>query len=163
MAAAILALIGVVIGTSGTLLVEYVRGRSMSRETRRDSLRTAAAEFVAGVAQTVILSAHLAGATDQRSRALVVEQLQDQQRENRAMYEAVRLVLEDHDTQRAGRLAIRHANAVWKQIETGADPRGAEYLDPPIVRYNGELRAFLIGVRRQLGVRLADNVFEEPD
>jgi hypothetical protein len=61
-------------------------------------------------------------------------------------------------------LALRHAYAAWKLVETGKDPRAAEYPGvAPDKRLRDELTRLYVGVRTELGVPNPDDVFEELD
>jgi hypothetical protein len=127
-----------------------------------EALRLAAAELTATLANIDLLASGLKRSADQDHRR-TLEQLSSLQREARARYETLRL-LGSRETQRAGRMALRHAWAMWRQAETGDDPRSDEYRgDPPWRRYHRELLALLISIRRDLGLPDPDDVFAEPD
>jgi hypothetical protein len=84
--------------------------------------------------------------------------------EARAGCERLRILLTEMETQRAARLALRHAYAIWKTAETGVDPRAAQYPDKnPHVRLREELTHLYVGVRRELGVSQPENVFVDLD
>ncbi len=59
-------------------------------------------------------------------------------------------------------MALREIWAVWKQADTGVDPRAVEFTEDPWTRYHTQLRMLLIGVRRELGLKKPEDVFLEP-
>ncbi len=76
----------------------------------------------------------------------------------------MRLLSRSTETQRAGRYALRHVWAIWKESETGVDPRGAEYLpETPHERFNKELKALYVATREETGMSPAGQVFPEPE
>jgi len=76
--------------------------------------------------------------------------------------EQLRLLLDDKSTQRAARLALRHAYAVWVTAQSGVDPREAESKGKrPEKRLREELTKLYVGVRTELGVEHPTDVFEE--
>ncbi len=159
MSEAVFALLGVLFGSLTTIAVESMRSRREQHQRRTDALRVACAAFTSTLARIDLLSSAV---KDSGHRDGVLQQLRDLQLQARSEYETLRLLLDSEATQRAGRMALRHAWALWKQAETGVDPRASEYSDPPWARYHRELRGLLVGVRRELGLTDPEAVFVEP-
>jgi non-ribosomal peptide synthetase component F len=159
MSEAIFALVGVALGSLTTVAIELMRSRAESRREVREALRVAAATFTTTLAQ-IDLQSSAVREPDRREAALA--RLPDLQVQARGQYETLRLLLTQESTQRAARLVLRHSWAMWRQAETGEDPRGHEYSEDPWTRYHRELRQLLIGVRTELGIENASDVYAEP-
>jgi hypothetical protein len=156
---AIYALLGVLIGSLTTIAVELMKSRSQRDQHRNELVRVACAELTSTLAQIDLYSSAV---RDSVRRDAAIQRLGELQVEARAKYETLRLVLDSKETQESGRMALRHAWAMWQQAVTGVDPRAGEYDDDPWHRYHHELRNLLVGVRRELGLRHPEDVFEEP-
>lgn len=150
------ALIGAGIGAGTSVLIERRRARESALEAHRATLRTACSDFTAAIARVRSDSYALPAAP---GPVVVVSPGLD---EARAGCERLRILVSDMETQRAARMALRHAYSVWKAAETGTDPRAAEYPDKkPRERLREELTRLYIGVRRELGVSHPEDVFED--
>jgi hypothetical protein len=98
------------------------------------------------------------------SATTLTERIQAAHEDAQVAFERLRLLSRSTETQRSGRFALRHIWAIWKQAETGNDPRQAEYPDEtPRIRFNRELKALYIATRRETGMRSPDDVFPEPE
>jgi len=88
MTAAVFALAGAVLGVLGTLAVEMARARAETSQSRRESVRSACADFTTAIAHLRNLAVELIktpGETD------LVNLMNQAHRESRAQYERLRL------------------------------------------------------------------------
>lgn len=140
---------------SGTVLwVERQRTRESAREARRQELGTACSEFTAAISRVRSHTYHM---QDEATAKALNAAMADA----RVGCERLRILLSDSASQRAARLALRHAYAVCKVAETGIDPRASQYPDKqPHVRLREELTRLYVGVRTELGVAHPEDVFE---
>jgi hypothetical protein len=169
-------LIGVVVGgvVSGglALTIERLRARVETDRRRQDALRTACADFTAAVVTMRHLSWLLRHqptrsglrellAPSQREKTLA--RLEAAQEDARVGFERLRLLSASSATQEAGRWLLRHAYAVWKEAETGVDPRfSTGCSESPGDRFNRELQNLYVAVRTELNVPMPAEVFREP-
>jgi hypothetical protein len=150
------ALAGTGVGAAVSLAVEGVRSKAAARASRRDALLVACSSFTAAVARTRSQCHRLSERPEEQVR--VRGSLED----SRVECERLRLLVDDKQTQRAARLALRHLYAVWHLAERGSDPRADQYPDEsPDTRLRRELTALYVGVRRETGSPSPDEVFEE--
>jgi hypothetical protein len=159
MSEAIFALVGVALGSLTTIAIELMRSRAENRRELRDALRAAAAGYTTTLAQIELQSWAL---EDPQRRDAALARLPELQVQARGQYESLRLLLTSEQTQRAARMVLRHSWGMWRQAETGVDPRAQEYHEDPATRYHAELRALLVGVREELGIENAAEVYAEP-
>lgn len=150
------ALLGAVVGGGAALLVEGLRAKGNLRQSRRDALLSACTEFTAAIARVKSRSQALVGNPGDSAA------IQAAMEEARVGCERLRLLASDRATQRAARLTLRHAYAVWRLAETGTDPRLSEYPEtPPHARLRQSLSDLYVGVRKELAVEHPEDVFEE--
>lgn len=156
------ALAGAWVGSRTSIAVEKRRAEGAAAEAHRATLRAACSDFTAAIARVRSHSYGLTGVpTDDEPLLRALAAALD---EARAGCERLRILVSDSDTQRAARLALRHAYAVWKVAETGLDPRAAQYPgEDPHARLRTELTRLYVGVRRELGVAQPDDVFHDLD
>ena len=124
MSEAIFALVGVIVGSLTTIAIEVLRSRNEQHQRRTDALRTASAAFTSTLARIDLLSSAV---KDLERREEALQELRRLQIQARSEYETLRLLLESKATQQAGRMALRHAWALWKEAETGIDPRAYQF------------------------------------
>jgi hypothetical protein len=146
------------IGSITTVIIEYIRSRDDRNRRRIEALRLSAAAFTATVAHIELLAA--AVIFDNEGRADVLRHLGELQRQARAEYEVVRLLLVRGATQETGLKVLRRAFQLWKEAErNGVHPRSA---GSKWVAFQTELWRFRVGVREELGIRNPADVFVEP-
>jgi hypothetical protein len=141
------AIVGGGVAGAVSFVVERERSQAAGVETRRAALRSACSDFTAAIARVRHQSYSLPADLD--AQRLLVQAFE----EARIGCERLRILIISRTTQRAARLALRHAYAVWKLAETGVDPRAAIYPDEtPHQRLRKELTVLYVGVRQELGV-----------
>lgn len=158
MAAAIFALIGTLLGISGTLLVETRRSRMEVNRSRREALRTSCAEFTGAIVRTRELTLKW---KSQPSDASLRESASQAHHEAWVHYELLRLISASKEVQEAGRHLMRYAWGLMRQVD-GKPPREDEQPDGPFALTLEWLPRFTIAARRELGVPQADDIYMEP-
>jgi hypothetical protein len=158
MTAAIFALAGTLLGVLGTLGVELTRSRAAGVLSQREALRRACADFTAAVARMINLTIELKKIADTEQ----INLMRETHREARMHYERLRLVAVSHDTQKAGRYALRYAYGLLRLAE-GKLPREDEQERGPRMLLQDSLMVLYVEVRREIGLRHAEDVYREPD
>ena len=138
--------------------MEGKRSKAAAEAARREELLTACADFSASVVLVRSYSYRLD--TDQDVSAKLEEALDHA----RVACERLRLLVRAPNVQKAARLALRHAYAVWKEAADGVDPRSIEYPGVgPNARLRNALTELYVGVRRETGMPAPEDVFVELD
>lgn len=139
-----------------SLAVERQRATASGLEAQRQELREACSHFTAAIARIRSNSHNLS--QDPTADSAIRTALEDA----RVGCERLRILLNHREHQKAARLVLRHAYAVWKQAETGIDPRAEEYPNhEPHERLRKQLTALYVGVRQELGLTSPGDVFED--
>ena len=81
--------------------------------------------------------------------------------EARTGFERIRLLSGSLSVQDSGRMALRHAYALWQVAQGLPDPRSQEYTSLPRTRFEEELHRFYVEVRRELGLESPEDVLAE--
>ena len=150
------AVLGALAAGGAAVAVEGRRSRAGRLEAHRHEIRSVCSQFTSAIARVRSNSYNLKrDAAAERAGLAALE-------EARVGCEQLRLLLDDKSTQRAARLALRHAYAVWMTAQHGVDPREAESKGKkPEKRLREELTKLYVGVRTELGVEHPADVFEE--
>ena len=152
------AILGAGVAGVTSFAIEGRRSRENAEEAHRAELRRACSDFTAAIAR--IRSGSYALSSDPAARSVISSGMD----EARAGCERLRILVNDSATQHSARMALRHAFAIWKLAETGNDPRAGQYPGKnPHTRLREELTKLYVGVRRELGVKSPEDVFEELD
>jgi hypothetical protein len=158
MTAAIFALIGTVLGISGTLLVEIRRERIENNRFRREALRIGCADFTDAIIRVRELAGRLrADSSDETLRDSAYKAHQD----SWIQYERLRMISASKDLQEAGRYLIRYTWGLVRQAN-GEALREDEKDDGPFTLTLDWLQRFYIAARRELGVPQPEDVYPEP-
>lgn len=149
------ALAGGLIGVLGTVLAEGIRARRADRLAARDALRLVCSQFTTDVARvrrlSLLLKKRPADADLEKKR------LQDAFTDARGGYERLLITVESLAAQRAARHVVHYAaQMMFAAIEDRDDFAAAHQatLDWAVTLY--------AEVRRELGLRNADEVFSAP-
>ena len=162
--AAVVGLVGVLIGIGGTTLNYRLQSRDKAeadyKADYRAQLRSACVTHASNLSRYES-AAQRAGAdsgnTDKRAA------LDDIRDETRVSTELVRLLANSIALQEAARLALRHVYAVSEVSHGRPDPRAEEYHQVrPYARFRDEFKKFLIESRRELGLENPEDVFALP-
>jgi hypothetical protein len=158
MTAAIFALIGTLLGISGTLLVEIRRERVEVNRSRREALRISCADFTDAIIR--VREQAIRWKRDPSDVSLK-ESTYKAHDESWIHYERLRLISTSKDVQEAGRHVIRYSWGLMRQVE-GKAPREDEQPDGPFALTLQWLQRFYIAARRELGVPQAEDIYTEP-
>jgi hypothetical protein len=158
MTAAIFALVGTLLGISGTLLVEIRRGRAEATQSRREALRNTCADFTDAIIRVRELAIRWQQAPSDSSLRESTWKAHD---ETWTQYERLRLISASTDVQEAGRHLIRYTWGLMREAE-GKTLREDEQADGPFALTYEWLQKFYIAARRELGVPQAEKVYAEP-
>lgn len=157
MTAAIFALVGTLLGVLGTLGVELTRTRAEDVRSQREALRITAADFSAAIARMINLTFELKTVADAEQLA----PMREAHKEARINYERLRLISTSKDTQRAGRLALRYTYGILRVAE-GKPLREDERERGPRLLLQDSLEDLYVNVRREIGIRRAEDIYREP-
>jgi hypothetical protein len=127
MTAAIFALVGTLLGISGTLLVEIRRGRAEATQSRREALRNTCADFTDAIIRVRELAIRWQQAPSDSSLRESTWKAHD---ETWTQYERLRLISASTDVQEAGRHLIRYTWGLMREAE-GKTLREDEQADGP--------------------------------
>jgi hypothetical protein len=157
MSEAFYALAGTLIGATAALLAELLRSKKDAERQQREALRALCAEFTSTVVRVRNLSFPLH--TSPNSTELLAA-IRDEHGMARTNYERIRLTAESTAIQEAGRYLVHHSFWLWKSAEEGwwdvQDP------DSPMRNLDRWLVRFYTEVRKELGVRHAADVYDDP-
>ena len=157
MTAAIFALIGTLLGISGTLLMELRRERTQYNRSLQKALRISCADFTDALIRVRELTVAL---RRNPSDPALRESVQTAHSEAWVHYERLRLISTSRDVQEAGRRALRYAWGFVREVR--GEPRREDETDSPFSLAHEWLQKFYVAARHELGVPNADNVFIEP-
>jgi hypothetical protein len=157
MTAAIFALLGTLLGISGTLLIELRRERTQYNRSLQEALRISCADF----SDTIIRVRELAVKLRRNpSDPALQESAQTAHSEAWVHYERLRLISTSRDVQEAGRRVLRYS---WGYVrEVKGEARRDDETDAPFSLIHEWLQKFYVAARHELGVPNADNVYAEP-
>jgi hypothetical protein len=158
MTAAIFALIGTLLGISGTLLVEMHRQRTEDSRSRREALRICCADFTDAIIRVREFAIRWQKALSDNSLRESTWKAHDETWVN---YERLRLLSTSMDLQEAGRHLIRYTWGLMRQAE-GKAIREDEQASSPLALTFEWLERFYVAARRELGVPQAEEVYMEP-
>jgi hypothetical protein len=142
------------VGLLGTVLADTVTARREDRRVSRDALREAAADFAGNVGRARRPSVELHDSPADQSLRLGIDGAMI---EARASYERIRLTADSYAAQEAARHVLHFSYWLSRSArDSSADFEDAQY----------ELGRWLVTlyaeVRRELGLRHADRVFQDP-
>ena len=160
MTAAIFALIGALIGVLGAFIIELIRARTENSRLRQEALRLACADFTAAVirVRTLATIELVAKPADDE----LMNSLYKAHEEARMYFERLRLTAASSSVQKAARYVVRYTYGLLRQLE-GKSLRDDERERGPLMMLQQSLTTLVAEVRREIGVRNADDVFQEPD
>ena len=148
MMAGIFALAGALIGVFGALAIEWARQRNESLHLRQDKLRLACADFTAAVTRMWNLAIELKA---KPANPELESSFLEAHREARVHYERLRLTAVSKDIQESGRLVLRYAYGMLREIE-GKPLRDDERERGPLMMLQHSLINLVINVRCEIGV-----------
>jgi hypothetical protein len=154
---AVFALVGALLGVSGTLATEVVRARREDvRQTRRDLL-TSCVDFTAAVmaVRQLAWTLCMSGSTERGQVELV-----EADSVMRTAFQRLRLVSGRLETQEAARYAVRYAHGLAR-LTRDQPLREDETETHPVVLLDDWLARLHVSVRRELGLPEADAVYRE--
>ena len=159
MAAAIFALAGTLLGVLGTLAVNLSQSRREDIRAHRDTVRLACADFTAAITRMRTLAMEL---RNNHPSSEQMKLMHEAHREARVHYERLRLTATSPSVQRAGRLVLRYAYGLLRQME-GKSLRDDEKASSPLRLLHDSLMTLYAEARRELRVPGADDIYREPD
>lgn len=156
MPAALYALVGTVIGVLGAVLADTVRARRDTRRVSREALRVVCSDFTAQLTRArrnCQINHGPEGPLDQETW----QQLQITFTEARTYYERMLITASSVAIQEAARNALHFTYWMWRLARTeGSGFRDAE------AQALGWSKKLYTEVRRELGIKDAGNVYEDP-
>jgi hypothetical protein len=161
---AIAALVGAAIGALASIGVVLIGALFDARRQRREKLQETCAELTGALILMGSLSYGLRS-TGGAQRDALLERIYRVHEDAEVSCERLRLLSGSERAQEAGRYALRHAWAIWRERETGSDPRGHQYPAhrSPRVRFREALHELYVEIRRETGIKNPEDVFPEPD
>jgi hypothetical protein len=159
MAAAIFALAGTLLGVLGTLAVNLSQSRREDTRARRNAVRLACADFTAAITRMRTLAMEL---RNKHPSGEQMKLMHEAHREARVHYERLRLTASSPAVQGAGRLVLRYAYGLLRQME-GKSLRDDEKASGPLRLLHDSLMTLYAEARRELGVPRAHEIYREPD
>ncbi len=157
MSAALYALAGTVIGGLGAVLADAVRARRDTRRVAREALRVVCSDFTAQLTRarrcSQIHHRGPEGPLDQE----IWQQLQVTFTEARTYYERMLITASSAAIQEAARNALHYTYWMWRMAGT----EGPDFMDAEAQALRWSKKLY-IEVRRELGIKNAENVYEDP-
>lgn len=159
MTEAIFALLGVVVGSIGTVLGDLLKARRDHNKAKLDTIREICSDFGAAISGMKVATYDFLARGDSPECR---EQFAIAHRCARSKYEQLRLCSDSLDSQRHARMALHDANGFWRQT-IGLPPREGDSGRDLAANADYSLRKLYVEVRKELGLRSPAEVFSDPD